>query len=184
MQSNSPRMPLLALDKFTDEQAELAGGRGSARSQLHVVRTLVQHPALYRSWMPYAMHLIMANTLTARDREIVILHTCAVCEGDYDLAHHHVIARRAGLTDAEIEAAKSNGAGLAASELTLMKAVEELVSSRNMSDATWVTLSERYTREQLLDLIFTVGNYVTMTMLTRTCGVPIEADTEGGWKPG
>jgi len=183
MKLKSPRFPPLEPDKFTDEQAELAGGRGSPRSQLNIVRTLVQNPALYRSWMPFAMHLIAASTLSAREREIVILHTCSICQGTYDLAHHKVIAQRAGLTDAEIESAKGDGAGLAPSERTLMEAAEELVSTRFIADATWDSLSKHYTHEQLLDLIFTVGNYVMMTMLTRTCGVSIEENAESGWKP-
>jgi alkylhydroperoxidase family enzyme len=183
MKPTSPRSSLLDPDKFSDEQVELAGGRGSPRSQLHIVRTLLQHPDLYRSWMPFAMHLIMANTLSPRDREIVILHTCSKCHGSYDVAHHNVIAKRAGLTDAEIDAAKSNGAGLSPVQRTLLKATDELIDDRNISDTTWTALSEHYTRQQLLDLVFTVGNYVTMTMVTRTFGVSIEANAEDGWKP-
>jgi hypothetical protein len=41
---NSKLSRLAPLDpgKFTDEQAELTGGRGSARSELSIVRTLIQ----------------------------------------------------------------------------------------------------------------------------------------------
>jgi alkylhydroperoxidase family enzyme len=147
------------------------------------IRTLVQHPALLRNWNGFAMYLIKASSLSARDREILILHTCAQCHATYDVAHHTVIARRAGLTNAEIEAAIRDGAGLASFERTLLKAAEELIKDRCISDATWAALAGRYTRQQLMDLVFTVGNYVLMAMATRTFGVPLEDDIQGGWKP-
>jgi 4-carboxymuconolactone decarboxylase len=183
MDSKSPRLPPLELDEFTDEQAELAGGRGSPRGELSIVRLLVQNPALYRSWMPFAMHLITASSLSPREREIVILHTCAFCRGTYDVAQHRLIAQRAGVSVVDIDAAIGDGAGLSAFERTLIKAVEELAKDHCIADATYAVLAERYTPQQLLDLVFTVGNYVLMSMTTNTFAVKVEANIESGWKP-
>jgi alkylhydroperoxidase family enzyme len=183
MQPKTPRIPPLDPSEFTDEQAELAGGRNGARAQLNIVRLLVENPPLYRSWMPFAMHCIQANSMSPREREIVILHTCAFCRGKYDVAQHRVIAQRAGIGAADVEAAINDGAGLSALERTLMQGVEELVKDHCISDATYAALAERYTRQQLLDFVFTVGNYTMMSMTTSTFGVQLEADIESGWKP-
>jgi 4-carboxymuconolactone decarboxylase len=183
MHPTKPRIDFLPPEQFTDEQAELAGGREGSRAQLNIVRTLVQHPALYRAWMPFAMHSIGASSIGPREREIIILHTCAVCRATYDLGQHTVIARRVGLTPAEIEAAKTDGAGLSEFERTLMRGVEELVENQGLSDETWAAISQRYSRQQQLDFVFTVGNYTMMSMTTNTFGVPLEDDLEGGWKP-
>lgn len=183
MHAKTSRLPPVDTEKFTDEQAELAGGRGSPRSKLSIVRTLVHNPELYRSWQSFARHLISNNSLSPREREIVILHTAALCRGTYDVAHHRVIAQRAGLSTADIDAALNDGVGLAAFERTLMQAVEELVHVRCIADGTYTVLAERLTQQQLLDFVFTVGNYILMCMTTNTFGVQLEPDVDGGWQP-
>ena len=183
MQRKSVRLPPLDPDQYNDEQAELAGGRGSARGKLSIVRLLVQNPPLYREYFHFAMHLISANSLSTRDREIVILHTSATCRGKYDVAQHRVIAQRAGLSVADIESAIKDGAELSEFERTLLRAVEELVKDHRISDATYAMLAARYTPQQLLDLVFTVGNYSLMCMATNTFDVQVEPDVETSWKP-
>lgn len=183
MDQKTPRLPPLDPSSYTDEQAELAGGRGSARGELSVVRLLVQNPPLYRHYFQFAMHLISANSLPAREREIVILHTCSVCRGKYDVAQHRLIAQRAGLSVADIEGAIGDGANLSAFERTLLKAAEELVKNHRIADVTYAALAERYSSQQLLDLVFTIGNYTLMSMATNTFDVQVEPNIESGWKP-
>lgn len=184
MRPKTPRLAPSNPADYSDEQAQLAGGRGNPRGELNIVRLLVQHPALYRHYFQFAMHLIAASSLAPREREIIILHTCALCGDKYDMAQHRVIAQRAGLSTADIEAAIHDGACLSDFECTLLKAAEELVREQCIADATYAALAERYTPRQLLDFVFTVGNYTLMAMTTRTFDVQKEADVEGGWKPG
>jgi len=183
MRPTTPRLAPLDTAKFTDEQAELAGGRDSARAQLNIVKLLVQNPPLYRNWMQFAMYLISSSSLTPRDRELIILHTAALCGGKYDIAQHRLIAQRAGLSIADIETATSDGSGLSEFERTLLKAVAELVRDHRVSDTTYAQLSKDYSPQQLLDLVFTVGNYNLMCMTTSTFDVQIEPNIESGWKP-
>ena len=177
------RLPPLDPQRFTDEQAELAGGRDGARAQLNIVKLLVQNPPLYRNWMQFAMHLMMSSSLTPRDRELVILHTAALCRGTYDIAQHRLIAQRAGLSANDIEAALNEGEGLSSFEQALLKAVSELVHHRRIADATYARLAEHYSAQQLLDLVFTIGNYTLMCMTTNTFDVQVEPNIDSGWKP-
>jgi 4-carboxymuconolactone decarboxylase len=87
------------------------------------------------------------------------------------------------LSVADIEAALNDGAGFSAFERTLMNAVAELVSNQRITDATYTLLAERYTPQQLLDLVFTVGNYTLMCMTTNTFDVQVEPNVASGWKP-
>jgi len=183
MASTTPRIPPLDPQLFTDEQAELAGGRDGARAQLNIVKLLVQNPPLYRNWMQFAMYLIAASTLSPRHRELIILHTSALCGGKYDIAQHRLIAQRAGLSIADIEAATSDGSGLTEFERTLLRGTAELVRDHRISDTTYALLAREYSPQQLLDLVFTVGNYNLMCMTTSTFDVQIEPNIESGWKP-
>jgi 4-carboxymuconolactone decarboxylase len=181
--STSPRIPLIPTAEFTDEQAELGGGRGNPRGELNIVRALVNHPALYRSWIPFAEQLVYGSTLPARDREILIIRTSELCGERYEAIHHVHIGRTLGLSDEEMRSAATGGALLPAFEQALIRASNELVADYRISDATWATLAERYTTEQLMEVVFVVANYSLMSMVTNTFGITPESDVGGSWKP-
>ncbi len=61
--------------------------------------------------------------------------------------------------------------------------LNELVADYRISDATWATLAERYTTEQLIEVVFVVANYSLMSMVTNTFGITPESDVGGSWKP-
>ena len=46
-----------------------------------------------------------------------------------------------------------------------------------MKPATWAALAERYSVEQLMEVVFVAGCYQTMAMLTKTFGMPLEEAT-------
>jgi hypothetical protein len=43
-----------------------------------------------------------------------------------------------------------------------------------ISDRTWRRLAERLTDQQLLDVIFTVGNYHIVSFALNSCGVQLD----------
>jgi hypothetical protein len=48
-----------------------------------------------------------------------------------------------------------------------------------VSDATWAALGERYDERQLLDAVFTVGQYHLVSFALNSCGVPLDQGVEG-----
>lgn len=168
----SPRIPAADPAAFTPEQAEVAKGRES----LNLARVFVQHPAVYRAFIPLAEQLFLRSTLPARDKEILILRALALCNEHYDLSHHLVMARDIAMSEADIEAAKRGGAELPEFEQTLCNAAEELVRDHCISDATWQLLAGRYSMPQLMEVVFLVGIYVMMAMGTKSFGIQLEHD--------
>ena len=186
MRPRSPRIPPLSTAALTDEQAALVGGRDHPQGALNIVRTLVQYPALFKAWMPFSGHVMFGTSLTPREREILVLRTGFLCRSAYEVAQHTVIARQVGLSDQEIEAVENGGKGKALSDFDrmLIKAADELVGDHCISDKTWAALSARYSREQMMDLVFTVANYTLVSVALNSFGVQIEADVEKAWKKG
>ena len=174
MHQDSVRIAPLSADEFTDEQKALVGDW----HYLNFSRVLVRHPGMYRVFLPFLDRLIRGSTLPARDREILCIRTLAL-GGDVYEGHHHVtIARKAGMTEAEIEAAKTGGAGLSRFDQCLARAAEELVRQQYVSDSTWACLAERYSQEQLMEAVFLVGCYTIMAMVTRSFGMEVEQDPQ------
>ncbi len=174
MSQDSVRIPPLSFEEFTAEQKALVGDW----HHLNFSRVLVQHPGMYRVFLPFIDKVIRGSNLPPRDREILCLRTLAL-GGDVYEGHHHVtIARKVGMSEAEIEAARTGGASLGQFEQCLMRAAEELVRQQRVSDPTWACLAERYSREQLMETVFVVGCYTIMATITRSFGIEVEQDSE------
>ena len=48
-----------------------------------------------------------------------------------------------------------------------------------VGNETWAALSEHYSEEQLMDVIFTVGNYTTVAMALNSIGAQLDEGLEG-----
>jgi 4-carboxymuconolactone decarboxylase len=169
MRQIPPRIPPVPAATFTEEQKALVGDWAT----LNFSRVIVEHPALYRALMPLIGKLISGSDLPPRDREILVLRTLALCEEVYETQHHILIARKAGMTEAEIEAART-GAAVLPFDQALVRAAEELVHDRCISDQIWQQLMQRYSRIQLMEVVSLVGGYTLMAMLTKSFGIQLE----------
>jgi 4-carboxymuconolactone decarboxylase len=183
MAVSSPRITPMPLDQVDDETMAKFGGRDNPRNQLNFFRVLVQNPSLLKSYEPFAMRLGREPSLPARDKEVLVLRTLALCGEQYEAAHHQHIARHAGLSDEEIEAARQGGDQLPPFDRTLTRAAEELVNDHCISDETWKKLAEHYTASELIELVFMVANYTLLSMVDNSLGIMPEARIESTWKP-
>ena len=151
-----------------------AGGR------LNVFATLAHHPKLLKRWLVFAGHIMGQNSLSEREREIVILRTGWRCGSSYEFGQHTVIGRQAGLSDEEIRRLASEKiSGWESSEAELIAAVDELLAEKCLGDESWQALGERFSTEQMLDFIFTVGQYAMLAMALNSFGVQLEPGTPG-----
>lgn len=141
---------------------------------LNVHRVQAHHPALFSAWGPLRDHIAAGGTLPGRLRELVILRIAHRAESDYEWHQHVIRARREGLSDEEIEAVRDGTGEWEAREETLLTATDELFDERSLSDPTWAALTSHFTTEQIFDLIFTVGVYLTVAMLIAATGVQLE----------
>lgn len=178
MPTTEPRLPPLSDDELTAEQRDLLSKGNLAR--LNIFRTLVRHPELFRRWLVFGNHVLMQSTLAPRERELVILRTGVLCEAEYEVHHHTAIGKAAGLSDDEIAriAHGPGAAGWSDADRALLTAADELHATQRLSDATWQALTARYDTKQVMDLIFTIGQYTLVAMALSSLGVQIEASAD------
>lgn len=172
---SEPRITPLADEELSSEQRELLY-KGSPARVLNIFRTLVRHADLYRRWIPFGNHVLFKSTLPARERELVILRIGHLCNSAYEVHQHTSIGKRAGLTDAEIDAIAigSQASVWNAIDRALLDATDDLKRDAFISTSNWEILRARYTTEQLMDFVFTVGQYAMVSMALNTFGVQIE----------
>ena len=60
-----------------------------------------------------------------------------------------------------------------------LRAADELHADAIIGDETWAQLQARYSTEQLLDLVFTIGQYTLVSMALNTFGVQLDEGLEG-----
>ena len=138
-----PRVAPISDDEMTAEQRELLSKGNLAR--LNIFRTLVRHPELFRRWLVFGNHVLLQSTLAPRERELVILRTGHLCRAEYEVHHHTVIGKAAGLTDDEMaRIAHGPSAAWSARDRALVTAADELHAQQRLSDATWQALSAHY----------------------------------------
>ena len=111
-----------------------------------------------------------------RSEEIAILRVGHLCRSGYEFHQHTRVGKTAGLSDAEIERIKQGpeAEGWTSLERAILQAVDELHRDAFISDATWKALAAHYDEKQLIDLVFTVGQYTMVSMALNTLGVQIE----------
>jgi 4-carboxymuconolactone decarboxylase len=176
MRLEKPRVQPLNDDQLDPELKVTMGGR-----VLNIFRTLAHHPKLMKRWLVFGNHVLAKSTLTPRDREIAILRVGWLCEAGYEWGQHVVIGKTAGLSDAEIERITQgpDAPGWSPAESALLRATDELHEDSFVSDPTWATLTEHYSTQQLMDLVFTVGQYHLVSMALNTFGVQLDEGLEG-----
>ncbi|HDZ19409.1 hypothetical protein LCGC14_0507980 [marine sediment metagenome] len=148
---------------------------------LNIFKTLVRHEKLLKRWSVFATHVLLKSSLPAREREILILRIGWLCQSEYEWGQHVKIGKENGLTDDEIQRIIEgpDSDGWDRFDAVLLKAVDELYHNTFISDLTWKALTERYNTHQLLDLIFTVGQYNLVSMALNTLGIQLEKGTKG-----
>jgi len=172
----------LPVSEWTDAHRQALGSYAQGDRTIDVFKTCLRNLELCRNWMPFTQYVLgTTNTVPRRERELVILRTSWDCQADYDWAHHVPAAQRAGLTDEEILLISKgpSAAGWSAFDATLLKAADELHGTQRISEGTWKALAARYNEQQMMDLVFTVGQYTMVSMFLNSAQVQLEPGLKG-----
>jgi 4-carboxymuconolactone decarboxylase len=159
--SPQPRLAPKPSREWDEETRALIGD-----NSLNIFATLAHHPKLMKRWMVFGAHVLAKNTLPARDRELLILRTGWNCRAPYEWGQHVAIGRASGVGEAEIQRLTEgpDAPGWDAFDAVLVRAADELHDDQSLTDATYAALTERYDAQQMLDLVFTVGQYHLVSM--------------------
>jgi 4-carboxymuconolactone decarboxylase len=181
MRLTKPRLEPLAEEKWDDETREMLERLKVDGRVFNIFRTLAAHPKLLKKWLVFGNHILNKSTLPPRERELLILRVGWLCRAEYEWGQHVVIGKKAGLTDDEIDRIKEgpDAPGWNEFDATLLRAVDDLRAQAFISDAVWDALAATYDTPQLLDLIFTVGQYNLVSMALNTLGVRLDEGVAG-----
>jgi 4-carboxymuconolactone decarboxylase len=177
------RIGNLPREEWTDEAREVFAfwgepGAWENGSKTNMSMTLANHPKLAMAYHTFGKHLLLASTLPVRPRELVVLRTAWLVKCEYEWHYHVGYGLKAGLTMEEIAAVKEGAQSPIwdgkDEDRAILQSVDELYRDSRISDATWAALLRFFDRHQLMDLVFTIGNYVMLSWAVSTFGIPVE----------
>jgi 4-carboxymuconolactone decarboxylase len=178
------RIPMRDLSTMAAEDREAIEKNAMGGRIFNIFKVLAHHPKLVKRWTPFAGHILGKQTLPFRDRELLILRIGWLNQSDYEFTQHELIARRGGVSEADIARIKNGpkAEGWSENDAALMQAADDLYENSVVSDATWAALSKSYSTEQLVDLVFTIGQYNMVSWALNSFGVPLDDFLPGAKK--
>ena len=149
-------------------------GRVTGTTPPNVFLVLGRNRRLFRGWLRFASKLMPGGRLPRADSELVIVRVAHLAECPYELEQHRRLARRAGLSDADVDRALAGpeAPGWTPRQAVLLRAVDELHHDRDLTDATWAALREHLDEPALLELVLLAGHYEMLATALTTLRVP------------
>ena len=160
----TPRIPPAEppYDPGTEEMLRKWMPPGADVEPLKLFRTLAVHPDLASRMRPLGAGILGHGLVDVRQRELLILRTCARAGAEYEWGvHAQFFGPGAGLGDEQLDATWSGGpADFAdAADSALIRLADELHDTATVSDELWSELAGRYTQPQLFELVVICGWY-------------------------
>ena len=88
------------------------------------------------------------------------------------------IGQAVGLSADEVLAARDGTSGaFDTRDRALLKAAQELVNDRCLSDETWRALAGEFSVEQMIEVVFLVGSFTMVSMATNSFGTPTDTSS-------
>jgi 4-carboxymuconolactone decarboxylase len=180
-EEKGPRIGNLPREQWTDEARDVFGfwGNPGARENgvdINPTMVFAQHPKLAIAYYTFGKQVLLDSSLPARPRELVVLRMAWLMKAEYEWHYHVGYAVSAGLTLDEIAAIKdgADASRWQGEDKAVLTAIDELIAQGTITDPTWSELTRYFDTRQLMDLVFTAGNYVVMTWAINAFGIPLE----------
>ena len=179
----SPRME--PVTRPTTEQVEALTKVHDRAASINVFATMARNPRLLRRFNVLGGYFTAHGLLPARERELVVLRTAYRAGSEYEFGRHSLIASDGLLSVDEIR-------GLAQEQVdgrwpnqdaALIKMVDELMTSWNISDTTWARLKDRWDDASMIEVILLSGFYGMLAGFLNASEVELE-DEVPGWPSG
>ena len=169
------RLPILEPADWDPRVTEAMGVQGMV---FNVLKVAAGQPAAFAAWLPFGKELSVHSLLSDRQHEIVIMRLAVRLDADYEWGAHRWISSdvRGVLDDTDFAALQEEQPDhWDHTEAAIIGAVDDLTKRFEISDANWDRLiAAGLDHQQIIDLIYLVGNYMIVAMFAKTSRVPLE----------
>jgi 4-carboxymuconolactone decarboxylase len=177
---NMARVPYVKPESGVAEVDELyAEARDLGRPIAHLYQALANQPPALRAFLGMSHYVRDLSSLPPALRELAILTTARALDQPsataYEWAHHARVARRVGVTEAQLLAVEQDAwERFPSPTREALAYASEVTRTRSVTDATFANLASVLALPMLTDLVITVAWY-------HLCGAilgPLKIDIE------
>lgn len=167
-----PRVPLADFEPALKKRLEELWG-----TPPNLYRALGNHPKLVAAWTEFSK-MLRYDTRTPRAlRELVILRGAQLMRSEYEWAQHLAMARKAGITEAQIQALPNWRTSSEFNEREKAAlALSEAVTQGQVSDAVYADVSRHFDHHDYVELATVAAFYAMVGRMLDAMAVPLEAD--------
>ena len=138
--------------------------------QLNIFRLIANAQTAFRPFMEFGRALLFDLELDPVVREQAILRVAALTPGaEYEWVQHEAIGRAVGMTEAQIEACRSGDP-----DDLVLRFTEEVVRDATPSDATFAAMTERFSAQEIIELLLVIGQYMGLARVMATAQIDID----------
>lgn len=135
---------------------------------MNVFRMLGNASSVFAPWLEWAGAVLHETTVDPVLRQLAILRAVALVPGaDYVWIQHEEIARALGMTDAQVEGART-GSGLEGEEALMIELTEGIAVDCSPADEVWERALARFSPRELVELVLILGQYMMVARIAAT----------------
>lgn len=180
-------MPQPRLQTLADEEMSLTA-RSFFKLMLRVgkakcpnlFRTMFRNLRIYFHFARFNATVMPYGRMQRRHTELAILRGAWLSRSYYEWGQHVEIGLSIGLTPDDIERV-SRGAdaeGWSTLDVLVIRASDEMFTDHQISDQTWLKLSQELSEKLMLELMFLISGYNALACVLNSSGVVLEPEIE------
>ena len=147
--------------------------------KLNIFKMMAHAESNFRPLLQLGTSILAQQQLSAKLRELAILHVAQLSPAEYEWVQHVPIAKSVGVTADQVKALEHGeiDAGcFDAEERLVLQFTSEVVRDVGASDVTFAAMAQRFTPREIVELILAIGFYMTMARLMETTRIDLEPD--------
>jgi len=159
----------------TLERLPGAGLKGQY-APVNVLGTLMYNPRTFGPFLDYWVTSKLEMGLSVREQELIIMRMGFLYNCNYVWKHHYPVAKEFGVSDDQIAALKISPlpSAFPSREYALLMLTEEMVEHRTIREEAWLKWSSGLSKQELVDLVSIVSQYVFFALLNNAMQIQVE----------
>lgn len=151
-------------------------GSTAKGSDFNALLVSAHHPEIADPFVRFNLAVARGVVVSQRLREIAILRLAWRRNCLYEWVHHVIGGASAGLDNSHFNALRLEDptAPFAPDELAVVHATDEICRDGALSDAMWQEVSRYFDQKQILELLYTIGCFLTVATILNTVRVEVE----------
>ena len=144
---------------------------------LRVFQMMAHAETAFRPLIALGTAILGAQELSPTIRELVILRVAALSPSRYEWGQHVPIAQAVGATAEQVAAIERGDADAACFDRrtqTALRFATEVLRDVRASDATFAAAAGVFSPREIVELILTVGYYMTVARILETTAVDLD----------